>query len=124
MLPTDNVITINGNKIEAPTGEYSSRNAKSLLLAGHLRNILDACETPAKLDLSPEDRKTIEERLSDVECWIFTTLSALGDIIAAVDQEEVDQMSMTYGGYLVSMLTELLCLTQKTRKAFDNNIQS
>lgn len=117
-------ITINGNEIEAPKGEYSRRNAESLLLAGYLRNILTTCETPAKLDLSPEDRKIIEARLSEVEQFIFPALSSLGDIIAAADMEEVDKLSMTNGGYLISTLTELLYLVQQTRKAFDKNIQA
>lgn len=124
MTESNKTLTINGYKVKAPSGGFIPKNAESLLLAGHLRHILTACETPVKLEISSEDRVMIEKRLSELEDWLQPSISNLGDVVASIDIEEIGQYSLAHLGYAITGFSELLTMVQEVRRRFEENTQA
>ncbi|WP_305908486.1 hypothetical protein Q9L42_010465 [Methylomarinum sp. Ch1-1] len=114
-------ITINGNKFEAPQGDFIPKAAESLLLAGHLRHMLTACEEPVKLDISDADRETIEKRLAELEEWLQPSITRLGDVVASVDIEEIGKFSLNYLGHTISAFSELLAMVQEVMRRLEED---
>ena len=119
-------ININNNQVELPNGSYAERNAKSILLAGHVYNSIENREEPIKcqLNASEEDKKLILDELENAECCLFPSIKMMGELISAVDREELEDSALNYAGHLVSTLTELLYSVQNTKKLVKYSVEN
>ncbi len=105
-------VTINDKKIEIPSRSFTAGNASALLFAGH---VFHSCEKH-KLSVTEEDRNVIIEQLDAAEGWLFPAINGMGEMISALDKDQLEDTSLNNTGYLISTLTELLQSVQQARR--------
>jgi len=122
----DYCININNKKIRLPrSGNFSARISEGILFTGIISgSITYSTETNKhNLKASEKDCKKIIDDLTQSTEWIFPAIRSIGELLSAVDREELDDSTLANTGYLISALTNLLNSTLHTIKRVEYSLE-